>query len=62
MRVTKMKVIEPFDFAERIKDVYFDCSQITIDEIITLFNAYCTETEDEEYVRIANNIFRRVDK
>ena len=57
-----MKVIEPFDFAERIKDVYFDCSQITIDEIITLFNAYCTETEDEEYARIANNIFRRVDK
>ena len=57
-----MKVIEPFDFAERIKDVYFDCSQITLDEIITLFNAYCTETNDKEYVRITNNIFRRVDE
>ena len=57
-----MKVIEPFDFAERIKDVYFDCSQITLDEIIALFNAYCTETNDKEYVRITNNIFRRVDE
>ena len=57
-----MKVIEPFMFAERIKDVYFDCDEITLDEITTLFNAYCTETEDEEYVRIANNIFRRVDE
>lgn len=57
-----MKVIEPFDFAERIKDVYFDCDEITIDEIITLFNAYCTETNDKEYVRITNNIFRRVDE
>lgn len=57
-----MKVIEPFMFAERIKDVYFDCDEITLDEITTLFNAYCEETDAKEYVKIANNIFRRVDK
>lgn len=49
-------------FAERIKDVYFDCDEITLDEIITLFNAYCEETDAKEYVKIANNIFREVGK
>ena len=62
MWVMQMKVIEPFDFAERIKDVYFDCDEITLDEIITLFNAYCEETDNREYVKIANNIFREVGK
>ena len=49
-------------FAERIKDVYFDCDEITLDEIITLFNAYCEETDNREYVKITNNIFREVGK
>lgn len=54
-----LKMIEPFKFADLIKDVYFDKESISMHDIEDIFNAYCTDTDCELYNKIANKIFRR---